>query len=77
MEEKPSYMKLVNTGLYILNHKVSNLVPLNKNFNADDLIKKTKKRNLKIGIFKIRDNDWIDVGQWDELKNEFDKIQKS
>ena len=70
-------MKLVNTGLYILNHKVSNLVPLNKNFNADDLIKKTKKRNLKIGIFKIRDNDWIDVGQWDELKNEFDKIKKS
>ena len=48
--EKPSSESLVNTGLYVINSLILNLIPNNKAFNATDLIeellKRTKSWNL-------------------------------
>lgn len=67
INEKPSYNLIVNTGFYILNKKVINLVPLNKFMHITELIAKAKKLKFKIGLFPINNNNWHDVGEWDEF----------
>ena len=67
--EKPEMDLLVNTGVYVLNKKIINLIPNNKYLDMPDLIKKTLKSNKKIGIFPIDEKSWIDIGQWSEYKN--------
>ncbi len=66
--EKPSKRYLVNTGLYIVNPKILNLINKNKYLDFNELINKAKKKKYKIGLFPIEDSAWSDVGQWSELK---------
>mgnify|MGYP001234034090 CR=1 FL=1 len=68
INEKPKYNFFANTGFYILNKKVINLIPKNKFFDMTDLIYKAKKRKLKVGVYPIPETAWNDVGQWDEYK---------
>ena len=42
-------------------------IPKNKFYHTTDFIKQSLK-NKKIGIFKINQNKWMDVGQWDEFE---------
>ena len=53
--------------LYIIRKKLVDLIPQNKIYNVTDLIKKAKQQNYKIGIFKIKDTKWYDIGNWGEL----------
>ena len=74
INEKPSFDFLINTGLYILNSSLLSLIPENKHYDMTDLIKDAKLNKNKIGIFPIENNDWIDIGQWNEYKNYMNKI---
>tara|TARA_Y100000816_G_C26061740_1_gene557576 strand:- start:829 stop:1491 length:663 start_codon:yes stop_codon:yes gene_type:complete len=71
VEEKPSFDFLVNIGVYIVNKKVINLIPKNKFYNANELINRSKKKGLKVGVFPVSENNWKDTGQW----SEFSKIK--
>ena len=64
--EKPKQNFLANTGLYVLNSRVLNLIPKNKFFHMTDLIKVARKKKMQIGIYPIEDSNWLDVGQWSE-----------
>jgi dTDP-glucose pyrophosphorylase len=68
INEKPHYNFLINTGLYVLNPKVLKLIPKNKFYHITHLIEKAKNKGMKIGVFPIDDDDWIDIGQWAEYK---------
>ena len=68
INEKPQHDYLINTGLYILNPKVLDLIPKNKFFHITQLIEKIMKKNSKVGVYPVNDNSWIDVGQWNEYK---------
>ena len=57
----------INTGLYIIKSRLKKLIPKNKKFNATDLINLANLKQYKIGIYKIKDNQWFDTGQWSEL----------
>lgn len=69
LNEKPHYDLLVNTGLYVLNKKIIDIIPKNKKYDMNELISLLKKKNSKIGIFPIESNLWIDVGKWSEYKD--------
>ena len=66
--EKPKKNYLVNTGFYIIKDKVLKLIPSNKKIDFNELINLIKKKKLKIGIYPIEDKNWVDVGQWSEIK---------
>ena len=66
--EKPKFDFLVNTGLYVLNPDVLNLIPDNQFYHMTHLIKNAKDQGLKIGVFPIDEDSWIDIGQWAEYK---------
>ena len=72
--EKPEYDLLVNTGLYLLESKIINLIPKNKFFDFNELINICKKKNKKIGVFPIDEDSWIDIGQWSEYKKTFNQL---
>ena len=68
INEKPKYEFLINTGLYILNPDVLELIPRNKFYHITYLIEDAKNKGKKVGVYPIDDDAWIDVGQWAEYQ---------
>ena len=65
--EKPEKHYLVNGGVYIFKPEILALIPENTMFFATDLIDKCLNLNKKVG-YHLLDEDWIDVGEHDQLK---------
>ena len=61
--EKPKINFLANTGLYLLKPDIINLIPKNKFFEMDVLIKKVKQKGGKVGVFPMNEDQWNDVGE--------------
>ena len=74
INEKPKYDFLINTGLYILNSDILNYIPDDTFFHITDLINALKRDNKKIGVFPILEDNWLDIGQWNEYKRTVDKL---
>ena len=74
ISEKPSYDQLVNTGLYILNPSILDLIPHDKFYHITNLINDLIKNNYKVGVFPIDDDAWIDIGEWSEYKKALVKL---
>jgi dTDP-glucose pyrophosphorylase len=72
INEKPKYDFLINTGLYILNPGILNLIPENKLYHITHLIEDAKNQGKKVGVFPIDEDAWIDIGQWAEYKKALD-----
>jgi dTDP-glucose pyrophosphorylase len=74
IKEKPEYDFLVNTGMYVINNEIINLIPENEFFNATDLVEKALIKNKKVGIYPISENSWVDTGEWVEYKKALNKL---
>ncbi len=61
-KEKPTYKHEVNTGIYLINSKVFNLIPKNKFFDMNNLIHKASKLGKKITLYKVNKKVWKDFG---------------
>ena len=75
IREKPEYNFLVNTGLYVLNPCVIDLIPDNKLFHITHLIDKVKENGGLIGVYPVSEQAWIDVGQWAEYRKALKVIE--
>ena len=73
ISEKPKLDYLINTGLYVLEPSVLDLIPKNTFFHITDLINLVKK-DKKVGVFPIDDSAWVDIGQWEEYRNAVKKL---
>ena len=73
--EKPEYDLLVNTGMYVLEKELLKLIPDNDVFHMTDLMIAAKELGHKIGAFPIHENNWIDVGQWEEYHKAIEKLK--
>ncbi len=61
LEEKPRHKCFVSAGIYMISKKVSALVKLNEKIDMPELISRSKKQNLAIGVFPISEY-WKDLG---------------
>tara|TARA_A100001388_G_C28714113_1_gene472800 strand:+ start:89 stop:1156 length:1068 start_codon:yes stop_codon:yes gene_type:complete len=66
IDEKPRQNIIINTGFYIIDKNLLKYIPRNKFFHITDLISKAQSEKNKIGLFPINDNNWSDVGEWNE-----------
>lgn len=66
LEEKPTLVREVNSGIYALEPSAVALVEPNVAQSMPDLIDRLLASGRPVGAFEI-DDDWIDVGQRDEL----------
>ena len=74
INEKPEFNFLVNVGLYVLNPDVINLIPENKFYHITNLIDDLIKKDMKVGVFPIDEDEWIDVGEWAEYKKAVERL---
>ena len=65
--EKPSHTYFVNTGFYIIEPDVLTKIPSNTHVHITDIISELMRSGERIGTYVIEDNDWMDMGQFDEL----------
>jgi dTDP-glucose pyrophosphorylase len=73
MKEKPETRYNVNTGFYIISKNCLNVLKKTQFLDFNDFLLKCKKHKKRIGIFKIREKKWIDVGQMKDYKNNLNK----
>ena len=66
--EKPETDYLINTGFYLMKKKALNLIPKNTYLDFNDFINIALKKKLKISVYPIDLNSWIDIGTWSEYK---------
>jgi len=74
INEKPNYNFFVNTGLYIIEPKVLKLIPKNIKFDMTELLDKVGKSKMRVGVFPISENSWMDIGQWSEYNKNVKKF---
>ncbi len=70
--EKPNYDVIINTGVYILEPEIIDMIPYNKSINMNTLIEEISKKG-KVSVYPIHDG-WMDIGQWEEYKNNLKEI---
>ena len=75
IQEKPEYSYLINTGMYVLEPEVLNDIPENKFYNLPDIIEKYMKDNVKVGVYPISENSWMDMGQISEMRDMVERIE--
>lgn len=67
VEEKPNIKNEIIAGIYILKPPVLGLIPENKYFGMDDLIKTMLAKGLPVAKYLL-DEYWLDIGRIDDYK---------
>lgn len=75
IEEKPEYVFMVNTGLYLIEHEILKDIPQNIMYNMTNLISDCMKKGKKVGVYPISEKSWIDIGQLQELQGMLKKLE--
>lgn len=73
--ERPEYTFTINAGVYILAKECLEHIPEKTPFAMTDLIKSLIKNNKKVAMYPVNENDYIDIGQWEEYKKAIEKLQ--
>lgn len=68
IQEKPGFVYNVNTGLYVISDKFLDKLPDHTHADMTDLITRCIEENEKVGIYLIEEEQWLDVGQLQELQ---------
>ncbi len=75
MVEKPEYHFLINTGMYILNPSVLDLIPPDTVFHMTHLVDEVKKQGGKVAVYPVSEQSWSDIGEWVEYKKTLEKLK--
>ena len=70
MLEKPMSYNLINSGIYIMNVCILDLIKDNEVLGMDTLIERVLSNKGNVGIFPTDDVNWIDIG----ITNDFLKL---
>ena len=76
IKEKPNFSFLVNTGMYVVNSNVLDMIPEGEFYHITQLIEDIKCDGRRVGIFPISENAWMDVGEWGTYKETLEKFKK-
>ena len=74
--EKPEIKVNINMGCYVMEPEIMKLIPKNKSFGMDDVIKKAMSRKKTVSSF-VSKNEFIDIGNKEAYRKANDRfIQK-
>lgn len=74
IKEKPVVSSLINTGMYVVNPELVDLIPEGVMFHMPDLLEMIRQQNLKIGLFPISEDAFLDMGEFAEMKRMEEKL---
>lgn len=67
MQEKPSLRYLINTGTYIVEPEVIDMIEPGKSIGFPDVAQMIMDKGKKVGIYTVSDDAWFDMGQFDTM----------
>ena len=67
LEEKPQMEFLTNTGLYVIEPEFLDYIGDAEFIHITDVIQKCINNGVHIGVYPISENDWLDMGQMEQL----------
>lgn len=66
INEKPTNSYIFNSGMYIVEEVVLDLIPENEFLNMTDLVSKLINSGQRVSYFPVSENSWFDIGEWDK-----------
>ena len=75
MEEKPSMSYLVNTGMYVINPEIINMIPEGKVFHMPMLAEALIEKGEKVMIYPVSEESFLDMGEFEEMKRMEKKLE--
>lgn len=66
--EKPVLTRLINTGIYILEPELLDLLPEQNSYQMPELINSVLERGGRVGAYQLCD-EWTDVGEFNSLQS--------
>ena len=76
IKEKPDVSTVVNTGLYVLEPDFLNMIPDNTFIHITDVLKLCIDKGIRVGMYPISGDHWLDMGQMDELQIMTSRLQE-
>ena len=73
--EKPEFSAKINIGCYVMEPEVLKLIPKNKEYGMDDVIRKILSRKMKVSSV-ISKNGFIDIGDKDTYEKTNEEYSK-
>ena len=75
VNEKPDLKMEILSGIYLLKPHILNLIPHNRYFGIDNLIKTLLTKKMKVAKFNIMDY-WLDIGRIEDYTTAQDAYEK-
>lgn len=72
--EKPDITSVVNTGFYVLTPEFLDKIPEGKVAHITDVLQACIDKGLKVGMYPVSEDNWMDMGQMDELQKMTEKL---
>ncbi len=74
IKEKPDISSIVNTGLYVLEPEFLERIPEGEVSQITDVFQSCINDGLRVGMYPISEDSWMDMGQFDELKKMTERL---
>ncbi len=75
MQEKPMLSYNINTGLYVINEKFLDRIPVDTFVDMTELVGDCIRKKEKVGIYLIEEEQWLDTGQMEELEKTYTALK--
>lgn len=75
IKEKPKLSYLINTGMYVINPEVIDMIPKDELFHMTDLVNKILEKGGRIGTFPISEDSFLDMGEMEEMRRMENRIE--
>lgn len=75
IKEKPRLSYLVNTGMYILNPELIDMIPNGGMFHMTDLMNKLIDAGMKVGMYPVSEDAFLDMGEIEEMQRMEKKLE--
>ncbi len=74
IKEKPDISSIVNTGLYVLEPEFLERIPEGEVSQITDVFQNCINDGLRVGMYPVSEDSWMDMGQFDELKKMTERL---
>lgn len=74
LKEKPNFSFITNTGFYVLEPEFLDMIPDNTFIHITDVIQNCIDIGKNVGVYKIPEDKWMDMGQMEEMEKMRQKL---
>lgn len=76
MKEKPAIEYNINTGVYLVEPQLLDLIPKNQSIHFPQLMERAMEASHNVGTYLIDESQWMDMGQLEELEQMKYKLER-